>query len=225
MIERSVNRVLTTLDRVYGFIGRQTATDSIDLGTISLVHDVSREGELIQAFPHVATFGGTTDGLGGVQFGALTFEDYITSAIVNVSAGDPAAQLVSRNLKPADVDIWLLGTSATIAAASAGNLASVTLGIQFPTPQGATTGLVRPLEFYANELAAMGATGDQTSIQLSATLPYRFVPSQFPILLPRDRAGGSFLARAQDDAGGTIAWGARFWTWIAPRGSAAPGAR
>lgn len=42
MLIKFFNRVLDTLGRVYSFEGRQSTTDKMDLGAVSLVHDVSR---------------------------------------------------------------------------------------------------------------------------------------------------------------------------------------
>lgn len=221
-VESSRNRVLPTLGRIYGFAGRQTSTDQVDLTNVQLVHDVSREAELTQGFPHVAVVPSTTAGAGVAVFTAVTLADYIGSVVVNTAAGDPAAQLLPRNLQPMDVDIWLLGVAAMCLTAETGNLAAFNVGFRFPTPAGASSGQIRPIQRYTTTV--LGEYVNNGMSFLSPVLSSSIGSLGVPILLPQDRAGAAFITMAQDDAGGALTGiTALFYTWIAPKGVGAPG--
>lgn len=216
MIVRFINRALAALDPLYRIVGGTTRTDKIDLGALTLVHDVSREAERQAGFRCFATISQATGGAGVVVATALSRDDFLAGG-----AGIGAAvELAQLGLQPAEVDVWVLGEQA--AGSSTAALLEVVLGLTVGVgPGSAVPHLLRRFTLEGPVFNGLTFLLDGSVTTFFADLLWGH--RQYPMLLP-DRPGSGFLATFQDDSAGAITVNAQWDCWVCPKGTFPPSA-
>ena len=213
MIIKFFNRVLESLEAIYGFEGATSRIDRLDMGPVSLVHDVSRQSEAAQGFPFQVVVLLTTDGAGTQAFGATT----LTPGSVD------ADKMRSRNLDASELEVWLLGVTLDLANADSNlNVALGAAGVLKNDGQGTFVVLCQwgaDCEF----VLPVNAAGRRYLAPWSGNLG-TFRAGE-PVFRPmKIEPGDQAIATAQDDGVAALSSASfRFWCWASPRGSFPPG--
>jgi len=217
-VPAALSRALAALAGIYRFPGTHSAPNSVELSLpVQIVHDVSREAELATGFfANAAVTLGPTDGLGTVARASTTRLAFLQDTI-------PAQLLAEHGYSPADVDVWVYGYWAIIAAADSGDFGHARVGVTIGTPIGG--GNSRVLASYTIvDGQAIVAGGTLMLVQGSGTVNQPGQPwgdFVFPFLLPDDPES-AFLMEGADDAGGAMTVGCFFRCWVGPKGSPPP---
>lgn len=218
-IRKFVNRALEGLDGLYGIVGAQSRVNEIDLGALTLVHDVAREAEASQGFTCYAGVPVTTAGAGVQAFGSLNRAAFLATS-------QALGGMAPRGLDPSEVAVWILGVSAVESAASVGNFAvaaagytagqvGFNAGVCIKRWQAEATILVSGGSVHLGEGGLTAGPGGFGAVD--------YGPQIYPIELP-PHPNSEFLATCTDDAGGAVSFTAIFRCWICPLGTFPPGA-
>lgn len=210
----ALSRALAALSGIYKFPGTRSAPHAIELDVpVQLVHDVSREAELAAGFWAQASVILTTAGAGADTFASTLRDDFLGTT-------ENQQLLRELGLTTGEVDVWLYGWHALLAAADSGDFSRLRLGIRVGTLIG--TGVVQQLVTYVAAQTAM-VTGGALPLVTSTTGAElsTYGEQRLPILM-QDRPDTAFLAQGNDDAGGDMTVTGFFRCWVGPKGSPPP---
>lgn len=215
MAVKYLSRVLGTLRGLYQFPGQVASPPSVDLARpLTLVHDVSREAELLRGFYYTRQIVWTTVTGNTVVYGGTDVPSILASA--RVSRPD------SLNFLDDQPAVWLCDVSAILTATFQTNFGGLWISAKRAGPWADNTFIVPIVAFEAENTPYDDGTYLTTGYQALEYAPgSQSNKARLPMLLGSD---GAIAIRAASDAGGDSRGTVQCSLWIGPKGTRPPNA-